>query len=147
MASELIDQQVKPFVDNDIRSDWLTAMQKAMAAVAAAFDTATAALTAEPSAMFEVPGDLGPSSTPSVNRPPAADAGEHRAGGLAEPCSRGSAGCEPDGGCDARISRFAGADRGADACRSHARRGNACDRTRRVGDAGDAHHAHDALAR
>ncbi len=74
VASELIDQRVKPFVDNDIRSDWLTAMQKAMAAVAAAFDTATAALTAEPSAMFEVPGDLGPSSTPSVNRPPAADA-------------------------------------------------------------------------
>ncbi len=40
-ASELIDQQVKPFVDNDIRSDWLTAMQKAMAAVGAAFDAAT----------------------------------------------------------------------------------------------------------
>ena len=38
VASELIDQQVKPFVDNDIRSDWLTAMQKAMATVAAAFD-------------------------------------------------------------------------------------------------------------
>ena len=41
VASELIDQQVKPFVDNDIRSDWLTAMQKAMAAVSAAFDDAT----------------------------------------------------------------------------------------------------------
>ncbi len=65
VASELIDQQVKPFVDNDIRSDWLTAMQKAMAAVAAAFDAATGALTGEPSAMFEVPGDLGPSSMPS----------------------------------------------------------------------------------
>ena len=50
VASELIDQQVKPFVDNDIRSDWLTAMQKAMAAVAAAFDAATGVLTAEPAA-------------------------------------------------------------------------------------------------
>ena len=25
-ASELVDQQIKPFVDNDIRSDWLGAM-------------------------------------------------------------------------------------------------------------------------
>jgi hypothetical protein len=59
-ASELIDQQVKPFVDNDIRSDWVVAMQKAMAAIAAAFDAATGALTTEPSATFDVPGDLGP---------------------------------------------------------------------------------------
>ncbi len=60
VASELIDQQVKPFVDNDIRSDWLTAMQKAMAAVADAFDAATGALTAEAAIAFDVPGDLGP---------------------------------------------------------------------------------------
>jgi hypothetical protein len=59
-ASELIDQQVKPFVDNDIRSDWVVAMQRAMAAIAAAFDAATGALTTEPSATFDVPGDLGP---------------------------------------------------------------------------------------
>ncbi len=64
VASELIDQQVKPFVDNDIRSDWVTAMQTAMATVAAAFDAATATLTAEAGSLFEVPGDLGPSSTP-----------------------------------------------------------------------------------
>ncbi len=63
VASELIDQQVKPFVDNDIRSDWLTAMQKAMATVATAFGAATGVLTGEAAAMFEVPGDLGPSST------------------------------------------------------------------------------------
>lgn len=65
VASELIDQQVKPFVDNDIRSDWLTAMQRAMTAISAAFDAATAALTGGPAARFEVPGDLGPSSMPS----------------------------------------------------------------------------------
>ena len=29
-ASELVDQQVKPFVDNDIRADWLTAMRTAI---------------------------------------------------------------------------------------------------------------------
>jgi hypothetical protein len=63
-ASELINQQVKPFVDNDIRSDWVAAMQKAMAAIAAAFDAATGALTTEPSATFDVPGDLGPLPPP-----------------------------------------------------------------------------------
>ena len=63
-ASEMIDQQVKPFVDNDIRTDWLTAMQKAMAAVTAAFDAATGALTGDSPADFEVPGDLGPSAVP-----------------------------------------------------------------------------------
>jgi hypothetical protein len=65
VASEMVDQQVKPFVDNDIRTDWLAAMQSAMAAVAAAFDAATNALTGEHPAGFEVPGDLGPSATPS----------------------------------------------------------------------------------
>ena len=65
VASEMVDQQVKPFVDNDIRTDWLTAMQKAMAAVTAAFDAATGALAGESPADFEVPGDLGPSAVPS----------------------------------------------------------------------------------
>ncbi|MGH3677768.1 MAG: hypothetical protein ACRDU5_18940, partial [Mycobacterium sp.] len=69
VASELVDQQVKPFVDNDIRADWLSAMKSAMASVAAAFDAATAALTAEPATVFEVPGDLGPSGTPPVSGP------------------------------------------------------------------------------
>ena len=75
VASELIDQQVKPFVDNDIRSDWLSAMQKAMAAVATAFDAATGILTGELPATFEVPGDLGPSPLPSSrpDSPTAAD--------------------------------------------------------------------------
>jgi hypothetical protein len=72
-ASELIDQQVKPFVDNDIRADWLPVMQKAMAAVSAAFDAATGALTGDPAAAFDVPGDLGPTSvsSPPSTSPPA----------------------------------------------------------------------------
>ena len=73
VASELIDQQVKPFVDNDIRSDWLTAMQKAMAAIAAAFDAATAALAADPTVTFDVPGDLGPSPASAPSSAPAAE--------------------------------------------------------------------------
>jgi hypothetical protein len=63
-ASERIDQEVKPFVDNDIRTGWLTAMRSAMAAVTDSYDAATAELTAEPDAVFEVPGDLGPSWMP-----------------------------------------------------------------------------------
>jgi hypothetical protein len=63
-ASELVDQQVKPFVDNDIRADWLTAMRAALAAVADSYEAATAELTAESAAVFDVPGDLGPSWTP-----------------------------------------------------------------------------------
>jgi hypothetical protein len=64
VASELIDQQVKPFVNNDIGSDWLTAMRAAIAAVTDAYEAATAELSAEPAAVFDVPGDLGPSWTP-----------------------------------------------------------------------------------
>ena len=81
-ASELIDQQVKPFVDNDIRSDWLTAMQRAMMTISAAFDAATAVLTGSSAARFEVPGDLGPSPMPSPpdNPSPAAATGTTPAG-------------------------------------------------------------------
>ena len=40
-ASELVDQQIKPFVDNDIRSDWLAAMHRATASVTGAYDAAS----------------------------------------------------------------------------------------------------------
>jgi hypothetical protein len=73
VASELIDQQVKAFVDNDIRADWLTAMRTTIAAVAASYDAATAGLTAVPAAVFDVPGDLGPPWTPSPGSVPATD--------------------------------------------------------------------------
>ena len=63
-ASERIDHEVKPFVDNDIRGNWLTAMRSAMSAVTELYDAATTELTAEPDAVFDVPGDLGPSWTP-----------------------------------------------------------------------------------
>jgi hypothetical protein len=76
-ASELIDQRVKPFVDNDIRGEWLTAMRSATAAVDDLYDAAMADLTAERDAVFDVPGDFGPSwSAPSddggATRPAAA---------------------------------------------------------------------------
>ena len=64
-ASELIDQEVKPFVDSDIRATWLAAMRSAVEAVTDAYDVATAELTSEADAAFDVPGDFGPSWTPS----------------------------------------------------------------------------------
>jgi hypothetical protein len=63
-ASELIDQQVRPFVDNDIRADWVAGMRSATAAVMDLYDAAIAELAAERDAVFEVPGDLGPSWAP-----------------------------------------------------------------------------------
>ncbi len=63
-ASERIDQEIKPFVDNNIRADWLSAMRAATAAVSDAYAKVIAELRAEPDAIFEVPGDLGPSWTP-----------------------------------------------------------------------------------
>jgi hypothetical protein len=60
VASELIDQQVEPFVANDIRGDWLDAMRACSASIAAAYDAAVARLRAAPQPIFEVPGALGP---------------------------------------------------------------------------------------
>ncbi|MFI5509376.1 hypothetical protein ACIA48_18060 [Mycobacterium sp. NPDC051804] len=64
-ASELVDQEVKPFVENDIRSEWLTAMRSAMAAVTEAYDATAAELASEVHVVFDVPGELGPSWSPS----------------------------------------------------------------------------------
>lgn len=59
-ASELIDQQVKPFVDNDVRGDWLGAMRAGAARAGEAYAQAHDRLTATPDAVFDVPGDFGP---------------------------------------------------------------------------------------
>jgi hypothetical protein len=59
-ASELVDQQIKPFVDNDIRTDWLAAMHRADGAVTAAYDAAGARMDSGAAPAFEVPGELGP---------------------------------------------------------------------------------------
>ena len=63
-ASELIDQEVKPFVDNDIGGQWLAAMRAATAAVADAYDAAVTTLRAGPVLVFDRPGDLGLSGSP-----------------------------------------------------------------------------------
>jgi hypothetical protein len=63
-AEELVRQQVIPYVDNDIRTDWLAVMRSATASVAASYDAAIHALTSTPEACFEVPAELGPAWQP-----------------------------------------------------------------------------------
>ncbi|MDT5020734.1 MAG: hypothetical protein QOI33_1258 [Mycobacterium sp.] len=65
-AAELvIHQHVMPYVDNDIRNDWLAAMSSANASVAASYDTAIHTLASARDVCFDIPGDLGPSWQPA----------------------------------------------------------------------------------
>ncbi|MGV0872814.1 hypothetical protein [Mycolicibacterium sp. XJ879] len=64
VASELIDQEVKPFVANVVGGEWVAAMHAAVDAIEAAYDAVTAELVSEGDAVFAVPGDLGPTWTP-----------------------------------------------------------------------------------
>jgi hypothetical protein len=59
-ASELVDREVKPFVNLDVVSEWLTAMRSAATAIDAAYDTAIADLAGLPPAVFELPGEPCP---------------------------------------------------------------------------------------
>lgn len=61
-ASELVDQQVKPFVDNDIRVDWLEAVRATMTAIARSYEAAIANLTAIAPVQFDLPEDPGPTA-------------------------------------------------------------------------------------
>ena len=59
-AAELVDQAVKPFVDNSISTEWLTAMRTAMSSIVDAYQRATTEIAGEHAPVFDVPGDLGP---------------------------------------------------------------------------------------
>jgi hypothetical protein len=49
-----------PFVDNDIRNEWLAAVSAAGASVAASYDEAIHALASTRDVRFDIPDDLGP---------------------------------------------------------------------------------------
>ncbi len=68
-AEELVRQHVIPYVDNDIRDDWLTAMRSAAVAVAASYDAAIDALSSVREVSFEIPGELGPRPQPVFDDP------------------------------------------------------------------------------
>jgi hypothetical protein len=71
-AEDLVRQHVMPYVDNDIRTDWLTAMRSAAASVEASYDAAVDALSATREVCFEIPGELGPSGPAVFDSNPAA---------------------------------------------------------------------------
>ncbi len=71
-AQEVVHEQMTPYVDNDIRNDWLTAMRSSLAAFGTAYDMVNDRMAAVPAAYFEFPGDLGPGFPPSQPTPPSA---------------------------------------------------------------------------
>ena len=73
-AEEVIQQQVKPYVDNDIRNDWLAAMGSGSASVAASYDEAIHALASTSEVRFDIPGDFGPSWQPAFEARPVTEA-------------------------------------------------------------------------
>lgn len=58
-AHNLIRQQVIPYVDNDIRNEWLPAMRSATDGVQTSYAMVVDRMAAAPAARFEFPGDLG----------------------------------------------------------------------------------------
>ena len=74
-AVGVVTQQIMPYVDNDIRIEWLTAMRSATASVADAYEDALHQLGGAPAAHFEVPGQLGGPPVSPPARPPVAHAG------------------------------------------------------------------------
>lgn len=70
-AADVVTHQITPYVDADIRTDWLTAMRAATTSIAAAYNDALNRLGAQSSTHFEVPGQLEP---PMPDRPRATTA-------------------------------------------------------------------------
>ena len=63
-AEELVRQHIIPYVDNDIRDDWLAAMRSTTASVEASYDQAIDTLGSVREVRFEIPGELGPRRQP-----------------------------------------------------------------------------------
>ncbi|MGD9619889.1 MAG: hypothetical protein AB7G47_06325 [Mycolicibacterium sp.] len=63
-AAELVDQEVKPFVDRAIGSELLTAMRTAMAASTDAYRRATGEIAGAREPSFAAPGDFRPTWNP-----------------------------------------------------------------------------------
>ena len=63
-ADELVQQQIKPYVDNDIRTEWLTAMRSARAGIATSYDMVIDKFAAAARVYFEIPEELRPGRAP-----------------------------------------------------------------------------------
>ncbi len=74
-AEDVVRQQVMPYVDNDIRDDWLTAMRSASDGITTSYGMVTDRMAGAPAASFEFPDDLVPDYPPVRPVPPAAPIG------------------------------------------------------------------------
>ena len=59
-ATDVVTHQITPYVDADVRTDWVGAMRAATTSIAAAYDDALHRLSAPAPARFDVPGQLTP---------------------------------------------------------------------------------------
>jgi uncharacterized protein YukE len=75
-AGQIVDSQVKPFVDSVIRGDWLSAMQSVGDAADAAYRTAITRIGALGGRVFEAPRSLGPRYAAPALRESVARVGE-----------------------------------------------------------------------
>jgi hypothetical protein len=69
-AEQVVREQIQPYVDNEIRDDWLTTMRSTVEGVDTSYDMVIDRMAAAPPARFEVPGDLGPGYQPRPASPP-----------------------------------------------------------------------------
>lgn len=66
-AADMVTRQITPYVDTDIRTEWVGAMRSSTASAAAAYEDALRQLNGLPTADFEVPGQFGaPTVRPHV---------------------------------------------------------------------------------
>ncbi|QEN15745.1 hypothetical protein [Mycobacterium sp. ELW1] len=68
-AIDVVAHQITPYVDADIRTDWLSAMRAATSSATAAYLDAVRQLDSSPTTHFEVPGTFG--GPPPGSVPPA----------------------------------------------------------------------------
>lgn len=68
-ATEVIEKQVVPYVDNNVRGVWASAVWPARDGAAAAYRSATAAADVGAGVLFAIPGDLGPERPPDDPAP------------------------------------------------------------------------------
>lgn len=64
-ATQVVTQQITPYVDTDIRTEWISAMRSATASVSAAYRDAVQQLNSSPISHFDVPGSLGAPPPPA----------------------------------------------------------------------------------
>lgn len=105
-AGEVVTRQITPYVDTDIRTEWLTAMRSATASVSAAYEDAVRQLNAWPVAHFDVPG--GWSVPLAVAAPASPEAAGHTAPAAAVPMLATS-GADPMPAVPAPVPDSAGA--------------------------------------